>query len=224
MSVDDRLRAAFGEQDESWDALSGTALREVSRRHTRGLRVRRAAVAGALVAAVTVGAVVVTRDGLGGESAPDPVGPPSPPAQAERTPSAKSALEGRWRSALLDEQDLRAALEAAGGSAFADQVLPSLRPVPFRLVWVVTYETAALSLVSAGESVVLDQTTVAVAVDGDRVTVAPRFADGATVHRFVVDGDELRLTFVSTSEPDSDGVPGEVWQRLLYDAFPLTRR
>jgi hypothetical protein len=32
------------------------------------------------------------------------------------------------------------------------------------------------------------------------------------------------LTFVSTTEGTSDGVPGEVWQRVLYDAVAFTRR
>ena len=32
----------------------------------------------------------------------------------------------------------------------------------------------------------------------------------------------LRLAFVSTTEGATDGVPGEAWQRLLYDAAALT--
>ena len=221
MSVDDRLRTAFGQRDDSWEGLADEALREVSRRQARWVVVRRAGVAAALVAAVAVGAVAVTRDGEGGEAAPDPVGPPRQ-TQTGPTPTQTTALEGRWRSALLDEQDVREALEAFGSGTFAEQVLPSLQPAPFRLVWEVTHGTAELRLVSGTASEVLDQVTIA--ADGDLVTVAPRFADGATVHRFVITGDELTLSFVRTTEPVSGGVPGEVWQRLLYDAFPYTRR
>ena len=115
MSVDDRLRSAFGEMDESWDQLADEALREVRRRHARGVLLRRAAVAGAVAAAVGAGVVLVGTDRLGGESAPDPVGPPTTPARVDEPPPASSptVLEGRWRTALLDEDDLRTA--ALGG-------------------------------------------------------------------------------------------------------------
>ena len=224
MSVDDQLRSAFGEMDESWDQLADEALREVRRRHARGVLLRRAAVAGAVAAAVVAGVVLVGTDRLGGESAPDPVGPPTTPARVDEPPPASSptVLEGRWRTALLDEDDLRTALEQSGNLQYADRILPALRPVPFRLEWVVTYETAELRMVSGDGTEVLDKITLA--VEGDQVTVAPRFADGATVYQFVLTDDELRLTLVSTTEGVENGVPGEVWQRLLYDAFGFVRR
>jgi hypothetical protein len=224
MSVDDQLRAAFAETDESWAPRADAVLREVRRRRARGVLVRRGLAAAALAAAVVTGVVLVTADGLGGDAAPDPLQPPTPtptPTQADPTPS-QTVLEGRWRSPLVDAGDLRAALEESGNGQYADAVLPNLRPVPFRLVWLVTRGTAELRMVSKDGSAALDMVTVT--VDGDRVTMRPRFADGASVHLFTVDGDELRLTFVSTTERRSGDVPGEVWQRLLYDAFPFVRR
>ena len=43
----------------------------------------------------------------------------------------------------------------------------------------------------------------------------PMFADGENVHTYVLDDDTLRFAFVSTTEGESDGVPGEAWQRLV---------
>jgi hypothetical protein len=34
----------------------------------------------------------------------------------------------------------------------------------------------------------------------------------------------LRLDFVSTTEGLAGGIPGEAWQRLLYDSKPFTRQ
>jgi hypothetical protein len=223
MSIDDRLRAAFEETDETWDLRADQALRQVRRRHARGILLRYGATVAAVAAAVVAGVVLLGTDRPGGDTAPDPVEPPTTPARVDDPPAASSrtVLEGRWRTAPLDENDLRMALEESGNLQYADQVLPEMRPAPFRLVWLVTYQTAELRLVSGGQTVVIDKVTIA--VDGDQVTVAPRFGEGATVHRFVVTGDELRLTFVSTTEGADNGVPGEVWQRLLYDTAGFVR-
>jgi hypothetical protein len=32
------------------------------------------------------------------------------------------------------------------------------------------------------------------------------------------------MSFVRTTEPRSQGVPGEAWQRLLYDSVPYAAR
>jgi hypothetical protein len=50
----------------------------------------------------------------------------------------------------------------------------------------------------------------------------PMFDEGENVHTWVLEGGSLRLHFVSTTEPDSAGVPGEAWQRLLYDTAAFT--
>jgi hypothetical protein len=54
------------------------------------------------------------------------------------------------------------------------------------------------------------------------MVMQPMFADGDNVHTYVLDGDTLRFAFVSTSEGESDGVPAEAWQRLVYDAAAFT--
>ena len=217
MSVDDRIRSAFAETDDTWENGVDEVLRAVRRRHTRGIAVRRGAASLAAAAAVVTGAVLVTGHGPGGEAAPDPVGPPSPPTVSESPSFGVTVLQGRWRTTPLDENALRGALAAAGDEAFADSIVSGLPAAPFRLVWDVDRGTAQLRAVSGPEVTVLDE--LAVVVEADTVTMTPRFAEGATVHRFVIADDELRLTFVSTSEGGQDGVPAAVWQRLLYDAF-----
>ena len=215
MSVDDLLRSAFEPTDDSWDRAADDALAAVRRRHARGVLLRRSATAGAFVAAVAAVAVAVGTDRATDDSGPDPGSPPS-------TSSARSVLDGRWRTEVLDEGDVRAALRQAGYEQYAEQVLPTLGTAPsFRLVWVVTFETAELRVVSGGTSEVLDAATVD--VGGTRVTIAPRFAEGESDHEYALTGDVLDLTFVSTTEGAVDGVPGEVWQRLLYDAFDFGR-
>ena len=217
MSVDDRPRAWFAEADESWDHRTEVALTEVGRRHTRGVLVRRGLAAGVLAAAVATGAVLVTSARDGRDAAPDPVVPPST-GQVDRV----ELLDGRWRTELLDEADLREALGAAGDGQYADQVLGELPPPPFRLVWRIEGAgTAQLRVVVANGSSVLDEQAISVA--GDRVVLTPRFADGVSVHRPALEGGRFTLAFVSSTEGRADGVPGAVWQRLLYDAFPYAR-
>ena len=223
MSIDDRLRHAFGSTDTEWERAAPAALRAVTtRRHRERLVIRGGAAA--LAAAAAVAVVAVVGSGRGDDAAPAPVGPPTTPVHVDEPPpnATRSVLQGRWRTALLDEDDVRAALDQTGDGQYADRILPVLQPTPFRLVWRVTYDTAELRLVSEDETVALDKITLA--LDSDQVTFSPRFADGASVHRFVITGDELRLTFVSTTEGLSEGVPGEVWQRVLYDAVAFTRR
>lgn len=225
MSVDERIRAAFGGVDESWETRTGEALRRVGRRRAREVVVRRAATGGVLAATVAIGAVLVGGDLFDGRSASDPVGPPpTMPSQLESSPSGvtPSVLEGRWRTAQLDEDDLRAALDQTGNGQYADRALTALGSLPARLVWIVTLETAELRVVGGGTSEAIDK--VELTVDDDRVTLSPRFAEGVSVHEFVITGDQLRLSFVSTTEGVQNGVPGEVWQRLLYDSVSFARR
>ena len=217
MSVDERLRVAFGTTDESWQPGTEVALRDVVRRHRRGVLLGRGAVAGAVAAAVTAGFVLLGGGPLRDDSAPDPITPPSSPAPS----FGITVLEGRWRTGSLDETALRRALAAARDGDFADEVVASLPATPFRLVWEVDRGTAQLRAETSDDSTVLDE--IALTVEADTVTMTPRFAEGATVHGFAIDGDELRLTFVSTTEGVQDGVPGAVLQRLLYDAPVFTR-
>ena len=50
-----------------------------------------------------------------------------------------------------------------------------------------------------------------------------RQASGHSVHRWVLDGSGLRLAFVTTDGGATDGIPAEVWQRVLYDSTTFRR-
>ena len=219
MSVDDQLRVAFETTDESWEPETEVALRDVVSRHRRGLLLRRGAVAGVVAAAVAAGVVLLGGGPVSDDTAPDPLTPPSSPAPS----FGRTVLQGRWLTEAVDETALRQAMTAVGDGAYADAVIDQLPSTPFRLLWVVDRGTAQLEAVTVAgrEETVLDQTSIL--VGGDEVTIAPRFGEGSNIHTFAVDGDQLRLTFVSTTEPAQSGIPGGVWQRLLYDGFELTR-
>ena len=105
MSVDDRLREAFGETDRSWDEQVPEALAAVTARHRRETVVRRGAAA-ALVAAAAVVAVVVAAPDDGRESPAPPLTDPSHPHDVG-TPNGP--LEGRWTSGPITTEDVRAA-------------------------------------------------------------------------------------------------------------------
>ena len=225
MSVDDRLREAFGSTDTTeWERTAPTALRSVTTRRDRERLVRRGAAVG-LAAAVAVGVVAVVANGRGGEETdPEPVGPPpTTPTQLEsmQTGAPMSPLDGRWKSGPITAADVRVALTRLGHAELADETWAALPPAPFRLVWVVHGDGSELEVIQHGEVNVVDEEDLV--VEAGRLTLSPRFAAGDTVHEWVVDGNELDLTFVSTTEGVADGVPGEVWHRLLYDSVVYRR-
>jgi hypothetical protein len=218
MSVDDRLREAFGETDSSWQGRVPDALAEVTARHRREIVVRRVA-AGAVAAAVAVGAVAVAH-GTGDTSAPPITHTPSPsplPAAAE------FPLDGTWTSGELGRGDVRRAAAAAGDPSDVDAMLAGLPAPPFRVVLVVNEagNSLALHLRSGDVDQVFDEANLE--VTDDRLVLHPRFAEGEDVHAWTVEGGVLRLGFVSTTEGESDGVSAEAWQRILYDAAAFTQ-
>jgi len=221
MSIDDQLRAAFVPEDETWTTRGPGALADVRRRHRRGVVVRRGAV-GLAAAAVVTAVVLAAGGGLGDEATPDPAVPPSTET-TDGVVDRTEVLDGRWRTELLDEGTIRSAMEAAGDEAFADEVLAALPAPPLRLVWLVDGAgIAQLRVAGAAGSEVLDEQ--AISVTGDDVELSPRFAEGSSLHRMTLVGDDLGMAFVSSTEGTTEGVPGAVWLRLLYDAFPFDRR
>lgn len=105
----------------------------------------------------------------------------------------------------------------------AAAMLTELPQAPFRVVVVVRGAGISTYMRGAGGRLVdLDQE--AIAVKGDLVTVRPFTVSAETVHRWTMSGDTLALEFRSTTEEENDaGVPGEAWQRLLYDTATFTR-
>ena len=56
---------------------------------------------------------------------------------------------------------------------------------------------------------------------GDTVKVT--HSTGSTTHRWTVNGDRLTLEWDSTTQPDYNGVPDEVYQRALYMTADFTK-
>ncbi len=217
MSVDDRLREAFAETDHTWDDRIAAALREVTVRERRERVTRRTAITAA-AAAVTAAVVLVAANTDDRDELPAPQ-PPTPSPTAE----TGNPVDGRWVSSSLTRADVRRVARLAGGAADAATMLGSLPGVPFRIALTIDGDRNELiTHVRYGRREdVIDQENVE--LDGDRLTLTPQFADGASVHGWSLTGDTLRLTFLSTTEAGTDGVPAEAWQRLLYDTVAFTR-
>ena len=220
MSVDDRLRAAFGETDRSWDEQVPDALAAVTARRRQESAVRRGGAA-ALVAAAAVATVAVTVSQRG-DSTPTPSDDPTSPATglgAERNP-----LHGTWVSEqLLTRADVRRAARLAGDAGDAGAMLADLPAPPFRVALYVEGDRGsvhAVFRVDGGPEENADEENVS--VSGDRMVMQPMFDDGQNVHTYVLENGTLRFAFVSSTEGETDGVPGEAWQRLIYDTAGFT--
>ena len=217
MSVDDRLREAFGETDLTWDDRTAPALREVTTRERRERVFRRTAITVAAAAATVAVVLVVTNPGDR-----DQVPAPEPPTP---TPTSEVAdpLDGYWVSVPVTRADVRRAARMAGDASDAVTMLGALPAFPFRVTMTIDGDRNALvsHVRHAGQEDLMDEENVE--LEGQHLVLNPQFAEGATIHGWSLEGDTLRLTFVSTTEAASDGVPAEAWQRLLYDAVAFTR-
>ncbi len=222
MSVDDRLREAFGETDRSWDEQVPAALTALTARRRRESAVRRGAVA-ALVAAAAVAAVVVTVSQRGDQEpvpSPEPTTPASPTIGAGSEPNP---LDGTWVSEPVTRADVRRAARLAGDPGDATAMLADLPATPFVVALYVDGDRSSMHAVfrvgSRPEETADEEN---VTVSGGRLVMQPMFSDGENVHTYVLEGGTLRLRFVSTTEGESEGVSPEAWQRLIYDTALFT--
>ena len=123
----------------------------------------------------------------------------------------------------LTRADVRRAARLAGDASDAAAMLADLPATPFRVALYVSGDRSSMHAVFRVEGRTEENADEEnVTVSGDRVVMQPMFADGENVHTYVLDDDTLRFAFVSTTEGESDGVPGEAWQRLVYDAAAFT--
>lgn len=219
-SVDDVLRHAFEPTDDDWVRRAPAAHSAVLARHRYTQRMHRGLGATALAVAASAAVVVAmstgdVRDSRGVE--------PADRAPTPTAPALSSPLEGTWTSGLLDGADVRVAARAAGAPGVARDMLAVLPRAPFRVVVVVRGANLESSVQRvAGRPEVLDRESLS--VEGNLLTVRPFAVSARTVHSWSIDGDELTMDFRSTTEGEDDaGVPGEAWQRLLYDSVTFTR-
>ncbi len=219
MSVDDRLREAFGEIDRSWEERVPVALAALTGRQRRDTAVRRGATL-ALVAAAAVATVAVAVSQRA-DDAPAPSKDPTTPATgigAEPNP-----LHGTWVSGPLTRADVRRAARLAGDAGAAAAMLADLSDTPFRVALYVDEDRSSMHAVFRVEGQPEENADEEnVMVTEDRVVMQPMFSEGENVHTYVLEDGTLRLAFVSTTERDENGVPGEAWQRLVYDAAAFT--
>jgi hypothetical protein len=207
MSVDERLREAFALDDPGWDALAPAHLHRVHARRRRDLVVRRGVVGVGLVAAATVVVAVLAPE-------PSTRTVPDPGTSTSATPRAATALTGEWRTGPITPAEVRRMLRDAGLGAYADDALATLPDGPFSLSMSVADDGVDVDLVTEGGSSRLDEE--ALTMTGGRLVLRPLSADGRSVHRWTLVDGVLELSFVSTSEKPVDGVPAEVWQRIIY--------
>ena len=218
MSVDDRLREAFAEADRSWDERVPAALAALTARQRRETAVRRGAAALVAAAAAATVAVAVSQRA---DDAPSPTeGPTSPPAGHGAEPNP---LDGTWVSEPLTRADVRRAARLAGDVGDAAAMFSELPTTPFRVALYVDGDRSSMHAVFRVDGQ-LEETVDEenVTVSEDRVVMQPMFDDGENVHTYVLDDGTLRFAFVSTTEGETDGVPGEAWQRLVYDSAAFT--
>ena len=222
-SVDDLLREAFGGTDDEWVRRAPAALVEVRTSHRRGVLVRRS-VAVAACAACAVTAVVVVGGGSSQRSVEPVVPPPTAPTSTSGpAPVTTTPLEGTWTSRSLDADDVRAAARRAGAASAASAMLEDLPNGSFRVVMVVRGASLNTLVRSRGtDDLLLDQESIS--ITGGQLRLRPFDVPAATLHEWAVESGVLTMTFVSTTERSTAGVPGEAWHRLLYDSAPLTRQ
>jgi hypothetical protein len=216
-SVDDLLRQAFETADDEWLRRAPSARAQVVRRHRRH-QVVRLSVAGALAAA----AVVVGVTAIDEEPRTRTV-EPADPSPTSTPPAGATALEGTWVSAPLGTVDVRTAARRAGAPEVAQSMLEDLPAGDFQVVMVVRGSSLRTLVRSAGaDDMVMDEEVIS--TTGQDLELATLFGEpGTSVHGWTVRGDRLTMTFGSTTEGATNGVPGEAWHRLLYDSAPFTR-
>lgn len=223
-SVDDRLRQAFATADEEWVRRAPAAHVALLARHRR-LRLVRRGTASALAAAVGVVAFSIA-DGDPGTRTVEPADrspAPTSTAPTSTSPAGANPLEGTWISAPVGRREVRAAARLAGAPASAAAMLDDLPDGAFQVVMVVRGSSLSTRIRSDGaEDVLMDEEVIS--TTGRVLTLRTLFGEpSSSVHGWRVQGDELTMSFRSTTEGTRAGVPGEAWHRLLYDAVPFTR-
>jgi hypothetical protein len=220
-SVDDRLRAGLKHEipvQPRVHTVCDQVVERAHRRRTRG-RLTLAAVAAAVLAVAGAATAHPWADGDIGHPPPasqrDEIVIPSPQSTTQR-------LEGRWeiRSAVAPSR-LADTLSAAGLGQWADEVRTAL---PQDLTWSVRMQDGYLiaEFVDDGAWNLLDRRLAR--LEGHRMVLA--FDDGTrgeSVYRWHRSGDTLRFTLLRTTDPERDGIPGEVYQRALYTTAPFHR-
>lgn len=221
MSVDERLRDLRSvHQIPGVD--SQTALVQVRARAARQTRHRLLGTAAVVLAAVAVAVTAVAglwEGRLGARPAP---AQPAPQVLSEQD------LVGDWVTPMVSTDTLLSSARRGENVGAHEAALRKVLggDVPRReLALSLRYGSWYLSQhFEGGEWEQVDHQEI-VSVERDRVTLRPFGTTGSSVLRVVRSegpaGATLSLEFVSTTEPDSEGVPAEEILRALYTTFPF---
>ncbi len=148
----------------------------------------------------------------GGTTSDEPAASPS---------KAASPLEGTWRTEPITLSDAEATLRKHGLGKYIKKFRTD---PPFEgetmLILDVKKEWDLYGESDGGPRAEIDYDADYL-VKGDTVTVT--HSTGSTTHRWSVDGDRLTFEWDSTTQPDYNGVPDEVYQRVLYMTAEFTK-
>lgn len=227
MSVDTRIREALRAEGRPSEASTQAAYGAVVTGARRRIVARRTAVGTvAAVAALVAGITLAPHGGSGPEPAP-PAPTPTPTlgdhTSTSELPYGQEPLDGRWQTRPLTRADIAATLRAAGLARFAGDYAATFPKGRFR-IQLTSFGGNFLARVHTGDG---DRALARAFLhpEGHRLTLSPGTNGfGSTTFRWSVAGDQLTLTFQSTSGPDFDGFPAEVRQRALYTTAPFVRR
>lgn len=229
MPVDELLRSAFGVHDDSWDLEVAPALAHVHETAHHRAVVRRRVAAGALAAVLVPTALVVgvTESAQDAPVASSPASPSPSPGQPPASAS-EQPLDGWWRSGPITESDVRRTLEDAGLGRWGTPVLAHLPERPFQALMRIRDRQVNLYLVGP-DGVRLHYDGQGSNVVGDHLRISDIWSRVASSYAWSTEVDDagddrttvLRLELTATTEQDRNGVPGEVWQRVLYTSAPF---
>ncbi len=144
-----------------------------------------------------------------------PVATTTPSSEAEVAP-----IEGTWSTATLQRAAFRKALPKQGLGAHSEAFVSELgTTVELTLEIGAGFWTLYAGMDDAARTVT-DRGTYE--LKGKRVLVRPN-SGGENLFGWHIDGEELALELVSTTEPPYDGVPAETYQRGFYTTSEFIR-
>jgi hypothetical protein len=180
------------------------------------VRTRWCTAAAAIVVAATLAA-------CGSGSPPGQAGLTSaapPPMTAGQSPA--SPVEGTWKTSPFGRAAIANTLTTAGLGAHIERFF-RIDETPDDLVIALRVQAGqwtAYRASGSGAPTVNDRGIYT--IDGNTLLYRPN-AGGLNTYRWSVTGDELTLTFVSTTEPDYEGIPNDVFQRAFYTTVAFHR-
>jgi hypothetical protein len=144
----------------------------------------------------------------------------APPVTTGDSPAA--AVEGTWTTSPFGKTAITNTLTAAGLGAHVERFF-KVDETPEDLVITLRVEAGqwtAYRASGSGMQTVNDRGTYT--IDGNTLLYRPN-SGGLNTYRWSVANDQLTLTLISTTEPDYEGIPNEVFQRAFYTSVAFRR-